>query len=113
MQLPFRITVCGLDELSKHSNTRVSHVLSILDPEWPAPEVFGTFGEHDKLELRFHDVLEDGPYVAAPKASHVEQLLAFGRRLDEVSGQTQSWASTLISPASRMSSGSCSSLRSR
>jgi predicted protein tyrosine phosphatase len=83
MQLPFRITICGLDELSKHSNTRVSHVLSILDPEWPAPEVFGTFGEHDKLELRFHDVLEDGPYVAAPKASHVEQLLAFGRRLDQ------------------------------
>jgi predicted protein tyrosine phosphatase len=82
MQLPFRITVCGLDELSKHSGSRVSHVLSILDPEWPVPEVFGTFGEHDKLELRFHDVIEDRLGSVAPMALHVEQLLAFGRGLD-------------------------------
>jgi predicted protein tyrosine phosphatase len=82
MQLPFRITVCGLDELSGHSDSRVSHVLSILDPEWPVPEVFGTFGEHDKLELRFHDVIEDRPGSIAPTAFHIEQLLAFGRGLD-------------------------------
>jgi len=88
MQLPFRITVCGLDELSGHSDARVSHVLSILDPEWPVPEVFGTFGEHDKLELRFHDVIEDRPGSVAPMAFHmpmafhIEQLLAFGRGLD-------------------------------
>jgi predicted protein tyrosine phosphatase len=81
MQLPFGITVCGLDELAGHRDARVSHVLSILDPEWPAPEVFGTFGEHEKLELRFHDVLEEGPGRVAPKPIHVEQLLAFGRRL--------------------------------
>lgn len=82
MQLPFRITVCGLDELSGHSASRVSHVLSILDPEWPVPEVFGTFGEHDKLELRFHDVIEDRPGSVAPMAFHIEQLLVFGRGLD-------------------------------
>ncbi len=82
MQLPFRITVCGLDELADHSGARVSHVLSILDPEWPAPEVFGTFGEHEKLELRFHDVIEESPGMVVPRPVHVEQLLEFGRKLD-------------------------------
>src|SRR5271165_7150242 len=81
MELPFRITVCGLDELAGHSDARVSHVLSILDPEWPVPEVFGTFGEHEKLELRFHDVIEECPGTIAPKPVHIEQLLAFGRGL--------------------------------
>jgi predicted protein tyrosine phosphatase len=78
MDLPFRITVCGLDELAGHSDSRVSHVLSILDPEWPVPEIFGTFGEHEKLELRFHDVIEDRPGTVPPKSFHVEQLLDFG-----------------------------------
>jgi predicted protein tyrosine phosphatase len=81
MQLPFRITVCGLDELAVHCEARVSHVLSILDPEWPVPQAFGTFGEHEKLELRFHDVIEEGPGVVVPTAIHIEQLLAFGRGL--------------------------------
>lgn len=81
MQLPFRITVCGLDELAGHREARVSHVLSILDPEWPVPEVFGSFGEHEKLELRFHDVIEAGPGMIVPDAIHIERLLAFGRRL--------------------------------
>jgi predicted protein tyrosine phosphatase len=81
MQLPFRITVRGLDELAGHGDARVSHVLSILDPEWPVPEAFGTFGEHEKLELRFHDVIEERPGTVVPKPIHVEQLLAFGRGL--------------------------------
>ena len=60
----------------------VSHVLSILDPEWPVPEAFGAFGEHAKLELRFHDVIEEhGGEVIAPQPEHVSELLAFGRRL--------------------------------
>lgn len=81
MELPFRITVCGLDELADHCDARVSHVLSILDPEWPAPEVFGTFGEHEKLEIRFHDVIEEHPGTIAPAHMHIQQLLAFGSRL--------------------------------
>ena len=49
---PFRISVCGIEELTGHCETGVSHVLSILDPDWPVPEAFGAFGEHAKLELR-------------------------------------------------------------
>jgi len=81
MQLPFRITICGLDELADHSDSAVSHVLSILDPAWPVPEAFGTFGAHSKLELRFNDVIEDSADVIAPQPQHIEQLLAFGREL--------------------------------
>jgi predicted protein tyrosine phosphatase len=82
MQLPFRITVCGLDELAVHRSARVSHVLSILDPEWPVPEVFGRFGEHRKLELRFHDVIDEAPGTVAPGLADVQQLLEFGGDLD-------------------------------
>jgi predicted protein tyrosine phosphatase len=82
MKLPFRITVCGLDELAGHRKARVSHVLSILDPEWPVPEVFGRFGEHRKLELRFHDIIDEVPGSVAPGPRDVEQLLAFGAELD-------------------------------
>ncbi len=78
---PFRITVCGLEELAGHCEVGVSHVLSILDPEWPVPEVFGQYGEHEKLELRFHDVIEETPGMAAPREEHVVKLLAFGRDL--------------------------------
>ena len=58
---PFGITVCGIEELEGHCATGASHVLSILDPDHPVPEAFGTFGEHEKLELRFDDIIDDGP----------------------------------------------------
>jgi predicted protein tyrosine phosphatase len=78
---PFKITVCGIDELAGHCTAGVSHVLSILDPEWPIPTAFGSFGEHERLELRFHDVVEAEPSIVAPQPEHVRELLAFGRDL--------------------------------
>lgn len=78
---PFRITVCGIEELAGHCATGASHVLSILDPDWPVPEAFGAFGEHERLELRFHDVIEDGDGQIAPREEHVAAVLAFGRDL--------------------------------
>lgn len=78
---PFRVTVCGIEELAGHCGAGVSHVLSILDPDWPVPEAFGSFGEHEKLELRFHDAIEDAPDMTPPREEHVAQLLAFGRDL--------------------------------
>ena len=78
---PFRITVCGIKELGAFCNSNASHVLSILDPDWPVPEVFGEFGEHEKLELRFNDVIENLPDQVPPSPEHVAALLAFGRDL--------------------------------
>lgn len=78
---PFRMTVCGIEELAGFCDVRTSHVLSILDPEWPVPEAFGAFGEHEKLELRFNDVIEETPGQVVPREAHVSVLLAFGRDL--------------------------------
>ncbi len=79
--IPFRMTICGLDELPGHCAVGVSHVLSILDPQWPVPDAFGTYGEHERLELRFNDIIEEQPGQLAPQAEHVQRLLAFGRDL--------------------------------
>jgi predicted protein tyrosine phosphatase len=79
---PFEVSLCGIEDLFDHRKAGVSHVLSILDPDWPVPEAFGAFGEHVKLELRFHDVI--GEYNAgaiAPGEEHVAHLLEFGRSL--------------------------------
>lgn len=78
---PFLLTICGIDELAGHGAARPSHVLSILDPDHPVPEAFGTFGEHEKLELRFHDNIDPMPNQTMPEPEHVEALLAFGRDL--------------------------------
>jgi predicted protein tyrosine phosphatase len=78
---PFEMTVCGIEELTGHCAAGVTHVLSILDPAWPVPSAFGEFGEHERLELRFHDVIEASETMTSPAPEHVERLLAFGRDL--------------------------------
>jgi predicted protein tyrosine phosphatase len=78
---PWKITVCGIDELPEHSERGVTHVLSILDPDRAIPDAFGSFGEHERLELRFLDEIEDTEGGTPPMQAHVEQVLAFGRTL--------------------------------
>lgn len=78
-EAPFTITVCGLEELEGHADRQVSHVLSILDPDQPEPEAFGAYGEHARLELKFHDIIEEMPGFVAPQAEHVAKILDFGR----------------------------------
>jgi predicted protein tyrosine phosphatase len=78
---PFRITVCGIEELAGHCGTGATHVLSILDPDFPVPEAFGRFGEHDKLELRFHDVIHRNSGMIPPCEADVARLLTFGQDL--------------------------------
>lgn len=79
--VPFGLTVCGIEELAGHCEVGVSHVLSILDPGYPEPPAFGSFGEHRRLELRFHDVIEDTPGMLPPSEEDVATVLAFGRDL--------------------------------
>ena len=73
------ITVCGLEELAGHAERQVSHVLSILDPDQPEPEAFGAYGEHARLELKFHDIIEETPGYVAPQPEDVAKMLEFGR----------------------------------
>jgi predicted protein tyrosine phosphatase len=75
------LTVCGLDELDYHSSRGVTHVLSILDPDWPEPEAFWAFDPHFRATLHFHDAIDPAPDIVLPKVADVEAILAFGRDL--------------------------------
>ena len=80
--VPFRITVCGIKELEDFAGTGVSHVLSILDPGEAEPEAYYKFDAHKRLDLRFHDIIEESPGLEPPTQDHVQRLLAFGRELE-------------------------------
>ena len=73
--------MCGIEELHGHRDAGVTHILSLLDPGWPKPEAFDMFGEHQRLDLRFHDIIEQLPGQQAPTEDDVAKLLAFGREL--------------------------------
>ena len=75
------LTICGLEELGHHGSRGVSHVLSILDPDWPEPEIFVAYDPHHRTTLRFHDAIEPGPDLMLPQPEHVEAILEFGRSL--------------------------------
>ena len=75
------LTICGLDELHRHSARGVTHVLSILDPDWPEPAAFSAFEAHSRITLRFHDAIEPGDTIVLPKFAHVEAILTFGREM--------------------------------
>ena len=78
---PFQLTICGLEELRQHGASRVTHMLSILDPGSPDPEMLREFPLHQRLKLYFHDIIEPATGWIAPERWDVEVLLAFGREL--------------------------------
>jgi predicted protein tyrosine phosphatase len=82
----FRVTICGIPELDEHCAAGVTHVLSILDPDWPDPAAFAAFAPHRRLALRFHDIIEPTRDQLAPSREDVERLLDFGRELGEPAG---------------------------
>lgn len=83
--VPFDITICGLEELDAEVEDGRSHVLSILDPEWPLPPSLTRSSHHAFLSLRFHDLIDEiaGRTMGhvPPRQSHIEHLLAFGETL--------------------------------
>ena len=79
----FQITTCGVEGLSEHSGTNISHVLSILDPGAPQPKALSSFAIHCRLELRFHDIIMPQCGGVPPDARHINQVLAFGRQVIE------------------------------
>jgi predicted protein tyrosine phosphatase len=78
--------ICGLDELIGHQGRGVTHVLSILDPEWPEPAAFRAYDPHFRATLRFHDAIESDPDVLLPQRGDVEAILTFGRDAAEAGG---------------------------
>jgi predicted protein tyrosine phosphatase len=78
--------ICGLDELIGHQSRGVTHILSILDPEWPEPAAFQAYDPHFRATLRFHDAIESDPDVLLPQRGDVEAILTFGRDAAEAGG---------------------------
>lgn len=72
------LTICGIDEIPAHEARSVTHVLSLLDPNWPELTGFQTYGTHSRTTLRFHDVINPGPGLTLPTKDHVAEILAFG-----------------------------------
>src|SRR5437764_14646329 len=107
--LPFRLTICGIPELDAHCTAGVTHVLSILDPDFDDPPAFAAFPPHHRLALRFNDIIEPEPGRLAPARADVERLLAFGRELADTpethllihchAGVSRSTASAALIPA--------------
>src|SRR5215510_906864 len=79
-----RAIVCGLDQLDCYSSTGITHVLSILDPECPDPQVFKTYQPHCRTILRFHDDIEPGPNIILPTIDHIERILSLGRSMSDL-----------------------------
>jgi predicted protein tyrosine phosphatase len=75
------LTVCGIEELTLHGSRGVTHVLSILDPDYPEPEAFDAYDRHHRTIVRFHDAIEPAANIVLPEQRDVEAILEFGRSL--------------------------------
>ncbi|MBQ0824203.1 protein-tyrosine-phosphatase [Microvirga terrae] len=77
------LTVCGISELPDQRERSVTHVLSILDPDHPDPEVFEAYDPHHRTILRFHDIILPIPGMILPARTDVEAILRFGDEVGE------------------------------
>jgi len=75
------LTICGIEELPGHEARSVTHVLSLLDPEWPELEAFRRYGAHHRRILHFNDIIEPQPGRIVPTADDVAASLGFGAEL--------------------------------
>ena len=76
---PFAISVCGIEELTGHCETGVSHCCRSSTPTIPNPRPSAASAS-TPLELRFHDIIEETPGHVAT-ADHAAAILGFGRDL--------------------------------
>ncbi|BAE52269.1 tyrosine phosphatase family protein [Paramagnetospirillum magneticum] len=79
--LPFPLTICGIDELPEHAAAGVSHVVTILDPQWPDPEHFALYPPHRRTIWRFHDIVNPQEGQSHPTMRDVEAILDYGTGL--------------------------------
>lgn len=79
--VPYEITICGLTELCEHSQRGVTHVISILDPEYPDPEDFTAYLPHRRVLWRFDDVIHEIEGTVVPGEKEVRAILDLGEDL--------------------------------
>ena len=79
--MPMRLSICGFDQLDEFRGAGVSHVVSILDPGPDDPDPLQSFGPHERLDLRFHDIIDEEANMVCPQRDDIARLLQFGRAL--------------------------------
>lgn len=77
----FRPVICGVDELDRFRQCGFSHIVSIMDPGSAVPEVFKSFDPHERLDLRFHDIIDQQAEMVVPNSDHIGELLRFGEAM--------------------------------
>jgi predicted protein tyrosine phosphatase len=83
---PFEISICGIEELAPFETRGVTHLLSVLDPDYPEPASLGLLNPTHRLQLRFHDAIDEKPGEILVEAEHIRQVLEFGLDLPEPHG---------------------------
>lgn len=86
MNNPFwnRTTISAIRKLDDPSGH--SHIVSMLDPEWPHPEQFDSWPQDRRVILRFHDEIAPRENRVLPDEDMVRALIAFGERAQEHDG---------------------------
>lgn len=84
--VPFRLTVCGIEELPRHAAAGVTHLVSILDPEREPLTAFDHYGPHARVDLRFDDIVEPLADRVPPVDAHLQRVLEFGRHMATAAG---------------------------
>lgn len=79
--------ICGVDQLPDYGGQGVTHVLSLLDPAWPAIDAFDGFAEHRRTILSFHDIIDPAAGKEMPGRQHVEAVLRLGQDLAVAGGE--------------------------
>ncbi|EKV28704.1 putative protein tyrosine phosphatase [Caenispirillum salinarum AK4] len=79
--VPYPISICGLRELVAFSEKGVSHVVTIIDPDHPDPEVFEIYPEHTRVVWRFDDHVTPVDGAVMPDEAAVDRILELGERL--------------------------------
>lgn len=82
--VPFRTTICGISELPDQAPAGVTHLVSILDPSREPLSAFDDYGPHQRVDLRFDDIIVELPGGVPPVEPHLERVLRFGQRLSAV-----------------------------
>lgn len=73
------LAICGIEELPDHGRRAFTHVLSLIDPDWPDISAFESFDAHERMVLRCHDIIDPLPGMTPPDEQLVQDVLAFGR----------------------------------
>lgn len=76
-RLPFKSSICGVNQIDNYGERQITHILSILDPGALGPLWPAGFDVLPRLDLRFHDATTDAPESVLFSLADIEAVLVF------------------------------------